>query len=335
MELKPKLITFLFPLIFVVNQIKAQEEIREFLVLGVEIAEEFTAAYAAPAAEGLMYGMAGGWYNSAQVRDKWQIEVSIVSNGSFVPSDARTYTIDTSQYENLTTINGEAEVEIPTILGGSATPITFVADVDGESYDFESSEGFGLADLNLLPNAFIQVKLGLPKATEFGLRVFPKINVSDVELGLFGFGLQHEFSRWIGALDTSPLAFSAFVSYTRLFADYNFETGGDVLGEGQEIDVRMGTWLFEMIVSTKFPKLNVYGGLGYVNGTSDTSLLGTYEIQTTTPLTFTDPFDFQNDVDGVRANLGINWRLGWFGLNGAYTFQGYNNFSLGLNFNIR
>ena len=79
----------------------------------------------------------------------------------------------------------------------------------------------------------------------------------------------------------------------------------------------------------------MYGGLGYVNGNSDTRLLGTYEIQTITPLTFTDPFDFQNEVDGVRANLGINWRTGWFGLNGAYTFQGYNNFSLGINFNIR
>ena len=125
------------------------------------------------------------------------------------------------------------------------------------------------------------------------------------------------------------------VAYTRLFADYNFQTGGDVLGENQEIDVRMNSWLFEIIASTKFPKLNVYGGIGYVNGDSDTSLLGTYEIQTSTPLTFTDPFDFQNKVDGLRANLGASLKLGWFGINTAYTFQGYNNLTLGLNFNIR
>ena len=89
------------------------------------------------------------------------------------------------------------------------------------------------------------------------------------------------------------------------------------------------------VTSTKFKKLNVYGGLGYVTGDSDTRFLGTYEVQTRTPRTFTDPFDFQNDVSGFRANLGLNLRLGWFGLNTAYTFQGYNNFSMALNFNIK
>ncbi len=282
-----------------------------------------------------MYGITGGWYNSAQVRDAWGIEISIVTNGAFVPSDARSFTIDTSQFDDLTTIAGEAVVEIPTILGGTLSPVTFVADVEGELYQFESPEGFGLADLNIIPNAFLQVKLGLPKATEVGLRVFPKIKLDDVEVGIFGFGAQHEFSKWIPALDTSPIAFSAFIAYTRLFADYNFQSSGDVLGENQEIDLRMNSWLFELVASTKFPKLNVYGGIGYVNGDSDTSLNGTYEIQTSTPLTFTDPFDFQNKVDGIRANLGLNLRLGWFGINTDYTFQGYNNFSLGLNFNIK
>ena len=335
MKSSPLFYLLIISIFFTFQTSRAQENIREFLVLGVEFAEEFTSAYTDPAAEGLMYGLTGGWYNSAQVRDKWQVEISIVTNGSFVPSDARTFTIDTSRFEDLTTIDGEAVVEIPTILGGSATPVTFIADLEGEFYQFESPEGFGLSDLNLLPNAFLQVKVGLPKATEVGVRVFPKIAVEDVEVGLFGFGAQHEFSRWIGALDTSPIAFSAFIAYTRLFADYEFETGGDVLGENQEIDVRMNSWLFELVASTKFPKLNVYGGIGYVNGDSDTRFKGTYEIQTMTPLTFTDPFDFQNSVDGVRANIGLNFRAGWFGLNTAYTFQGYNNFSFGINFNIR
>ncbi|MGI9545842.1 MAG: DUF6588 family protein [Flavobacteriaceae bacterium] len=53
------------------------------------------------------------------------------------------------------------------------------------------------------------------------------------------------------------------------------------------------------------------------------------------PLSFTDPFDFENNVDGLRANIGLNLRLGWFGLNTAYTIQGYNNFSIAMNFNIK
>ena len=326
---------FFTALVFVSTATHAQDNLREYLILGVEAAEELTSAYAEPAAVGLMYGMSGGWYNSAVVRDKWDVELSIVTNGSFVPSEARTFTIDTGRFEGLTTVNGEARVEVPTILGGSATPVTLIAEVDGELFEFETPEGLGISDLNLLPNAFLQAKVGTPWATEVGVRLFPKINIDDLELGLYGISLQHEFSRWIELLDQSPVALSVFAAYTGLSADYNFQTGGDVLGENQRMRLIMNSWLFELVTSTRFNKLNFYGGLGYVTGDSDTSLRGTYEVQTRTPRTFSDPFSFQNDVSGFRANLGVNLRLGWFGLNTAYTFQGYNNFSLAMNFNIK
>ena len=313
----------------------AQDRIREYLLLGVEAAEKLSAAYAEPAAVGLMYGMSGGWYNSAIVRDKWDVEISLVTNGSFVPSEARTFIIDTNRFEGLTTANGDTRVEVPTILGGSATPVTLIAEVDGEIFRFETPEGLGITDLNLLPNAFLQAKVGTPWATEVGVRLFPKINIDDLELGLYGLSLQHEFSRWIGALDQSPVALSLFAAYTGLSADYNFQTGGDVLGENQRMRLTMNSWLMELVASTRFKKLNVYGGLGYVTGDSDTSLRGTYEVQTRTPRTYSDPFAFQNSVSGFRANLGLNLRLGWFGLNTAYTFQGYNNLSLAMNFNIK
>jgi hypothetical protein len=327
--------SFFVAFLFIGKPVTAQDNVREYLLLGVEIAEELTAAYTEPAAVGLMYGMTGGWYNSAMVRDTWDVELSIVTNGSFVPSDARTFFIDTNEYEELTTLSGEARVEVPTILGGNATPATLVANVQGEIFQFETPRGLGVSDLNLLPNAFLQAKVGLPFATEIGIRVFPKINVDDVELGLYGIGLQHEFSRWIEFIDQSPVALSVFGAFTILDADYVFATGGDVLGENQRITIDMDSWLFEMVASTRFEKLNFFAGFGYVTGQSDTRLRGTYEVQTRTPVTFTDPFDFQNEVSGARANLGANLRLGWFGLNAAYTFQGYNNLSVGMNFNIR
>lgn len=326
---------FVFAITLSSAPLTAQERVREFLVLGVEAAEELTAAYAEPAAVGLMYGLSGGWYNSAVVRDKWDVEISIVTNGSFVPSESRTFFIDTNRYENLTTINGEARVEVPTILGGQATPLRLIAEIDGEIYEFETPEGLGVSDLNLLPNAFLQAKVGLPYATEAGVRVFPKIEVGDVELGLFGFALQHEFSRWIDFLDESPFALSVMGAYTRLGAEYNFQTGGDVLGENQKMRLTMNSFLVELIGSTKFKKLNFYGGLGLVSGDTDTKLEGTYEVQTRNPINLADPFSFQNDVSGFRASLGANIKLGWFGLNTAYTFQGYNNFSFAVNFNIK
>lgn len=317
------------------NRVSSQDRIKQFLLIGVEAAEEITAAYTKPAAEGLLYGLTGGWYNNGVVRDKWNVELSIVTNGAFVPSDARTFTINTERFDNLTTRSGEAVVRVPTILGGNATPATLIASVEGEIFEFETPEGLGISDLNLLPNAFLQAKVGLPYATEAGVRVFPNIDVGGVELGLYGISLQHEIGRWIEFLDQSPVAVSVFGAYTTLGAKYAFETGGDVLGENQRIKLDMHSWLFELVTSTRFEKLNFYGGLGYVTGNSETRLLGTYELQTRTPVTFTDPFDIQNEISGFRANLGANLRLGWFGLNTAYTFQGYNNFTLGINFHIK
>jgi len=328
-------IGFLGLSLFSSNLASSQDRIRQFLLVGVEAAEEITAAYTRPAAEGLLYGLTGGWYNSAVARDKWHVELSIVTNGAFVPSDARTFVINTDRFDNLRARSGETSVRVPTILGGSATPATLVATVEGETFEFDTPEGLGVSDLNLLPNAFLQAKVGLPYATEAGVRVFPNINVGGVELGLYGIGLQHEVSRWIDFLDRSPVAVSVFAAFTTLNAKYGFETGGDVLGENQRIKLDMDSWLFELVTSTKFEKLNFYGGLGYVTGNSSTRLLGTYELQTRTPVTFTDPFDIQNSISGFRANLGVNLRLGWFGLNSAYTFQGYNNFALGINFLIQ
>lgn len=316
--------------------VRSQEEIRDFLVLGVEIAEEITSRYAEPAAEGLMYGLTGGWYNSAVVRDKWDVEISVVTNGSYVPSNARTFIIDTRQYENLTTIDGDAVVEIPTILGGKRARVNFVASIDGELFQFQSPEGLGLSDTNLLPNAFLQAKVGIPAGTEVGVRLFPNITIDDVTFGVYGLSVQHQFSRWINWLEQSPVAFSVMAAYTRLDTDYNFQTGGDVTGENQKINVIMNSLLFELIGSTKFKTLNVYGGLGYVKGDSKTNLRGTYDFDVLSiPLSFTDPFGFENEVRGFRANLGLNLRLGFFGLNAAYTFQGFNNISIAMNFNIK
>jgi hypothetical protein len=63
--------------------------------------------------------------------------------------------------------------------------------------------------------------------------------------------------------------------------------------------------------------------------------LGTYEITAGGQVvSFTNPFDVQADISGVRFGAGANVRMGWFSMNLDYTFQGFNNISLGLNFDI-
>ena len=61
---------------------KSQDlDFNNYLLIGVEQAEDLTAIYLEPLSEGLTYGLTGGWFNSAVSKKKWSIELSLVSNG--------------------------------------------------------------------------------------------------------------------------------------------------------------------------------------------------------------------------------------------------------------
>ncbi|MCK8520763.1 hypothetical protein M0D21_04265 [Aquimarina sp. D1M17] len=314
----------------------SQDNLRSFLLVGIEFTERVASKYTEPMTEGIVYGLTGGWYNSAKVLEPWDIRVSIVSNGSFVPSEKETFLIDIRDIPNLNIAQNDSGIaQIPTILGGD-TELQFIATRDGEQFEFTAPEGIGLIDLNLLPNAFLQLKIGLPKSTELGVRYFPKLNIDDIGLEIWGLGIQHQISDWIPPLQDSKIAISGAVAYTTLLGEYNFVTDGFVTGNNQKIDAKLDSWLFELIGSTKNPVFNIYGGLGYVLGKSSVQLEGTYVIETNTEtLSFTDPFEVRNTVEGLRANIGASVTVKWFGINLDYTVQGFNNLSLGLNFKIK
>ena len=320
------------------NSLRAQENIDDFLVLGQVVAEEIIGRYMSPLGEGLSYGLAGGWYNSAKVAEPWSINLGLVTNGSFVPAEKKLFTIDTNEFDDLTTALGEAVVSLPTALGGGDLDnVTFIAQIEDETYSFEAPAGLGLLYANFLPNAFLQAKVGLPKYTEVALRLFPNIALgNDLQLGSIGLGVQHEFSRWISAIEKSPLAFSFFASYTHLGAEYNLSDEDDPVIDNQQIEFRVNSWLFELIGSTNFKVLNFYGGFGVLAGNFNTKLAGDYVIDLLVDsLEFKDPINAQSDISGVRASLGANLTLNWFSLNAAYTFQGFNNLSVGMAFRIR
>ena len=311
------------------------ENIKYFLALGVEAAEDITSAYTRPMEEGLMYGLTGGWYHSAKVKDKWKFSLSLVSNGTFVPNEKRSHTINVDNYDNLAINNGSGIIEIPTILGSTNSSIVLTLLHQTGDFDFEVPSGIGLLDLNMLPAPFLQASLGLPEGTELKVRFFPKVTIDQAKIGLFGLGVQHEFSRWFKGLKESNISLSALVAYTNLNGDYSLNNDGVVSGENHHLNYRLNSVLGELIASTNFPIYNVYAGVGYVTADTNTALKGSYDLNLPNrTLSFQDPFDMQNSISGIRASIGGTIRISWFMLNADYTFQGYNNLSIGLNFNI-
>lgn len=317
---------------------RAQENIEDFLLLGEVVATEIVERYMNPLGEGLSYGLTGGWYSSARVSKPWSIDLAVVTNGSYVPAEKKLFTIDTNEFGNLSTDSGEAVVSLPTALGGGDfDEVVFLAQIENEIIEFDAPAGLGLLYLNFLPSAFIQAKVGLPKYTEAGIRFFPKLDLgNELDLGIFGFGAQHEFSRWFRSLENTPIAFSVFAAYTRLDAQYKLGQSEVVTGGDQRVEFRVNTWLVELVGSTAFKVLNFYGGIGYLAGDTRTKMAGNYEIDLLVDtLSFQDPINAEGTNSGIRANLGAKLTLNWFSLNAAYTFQGFNNLSIGMAFRIR
>ena len=325
----------LFVLLIHCILMRAQDiDITPYLAFGQEAAQTLGSEYTSPFSESLMYGLAGGWSNSAVVNDAWKVELSVKFNGSIIPSSSKTFEVDVADFDNLEIVGGANRIRIPTIFGPKNSAVRLAVVVDEGRVEFDVPTGIGLTNLNLMPNAAIQGELGLGFNTEFKLRFVPKLTLDETDVTLVGVGLQHQFSEWIEVLRDSKIALSTSLSYTNFSALYEFESSGFVSGTNQEMDVRMRSWLFDFIASTKSPVFNVYCALGYVIGDSDIKLNGRYNVMLLSEtIQFRDPLNIDRDVYGLRFSIGGQIRLArWVSINGDYTVQGFNNISLGLNF---
>ncbi|TFG74169.1 MAG: hypothetical protein E4H26_08500, partial [Flavobacteriales bacterium] len=174
------------------------------------------------------------------------------------------------------------------------------------------------------------------KGTEIKARFLPKIKAQDGSVGLYGLGIQHEFTEHLPAGNVFPVSISGVIGYTHLDGTYDFTDSNIIAGANQTLDMSLNSWVFQAVASTKLPIINFYGSLGYHTGKSNTDVLGTYTVQSGPfQQTYTDPFSIEEKTNGFRANLGAKLKLGFFRLNVDYTLAEFNNLSVGINFGFR
>lgn len=320
----------------------AQSSINQLLAAGLDDAERFTNSYMAPLSEGALYSISNGWYNSAEAKPLGGFEISIVGNmASFKnKADKKAFLLNTADYENLQFVDGSNSRLVSTALGDIEGVRVFV---EGEiapgittREEFILPTGLASENLNFIPSGFLQASIGIFKGTEIKARFLPKIKTDEVAVGLYGFGLQHDFTKHLPADKLLPIAISAVIGYTHLDGVYDFTSTNVVAGQNQKIDTKLSTWSFQAVASTRLPIINFYGGLGYITGSSETDILGTYIVQSGPfQTTYIDPFSVQKKANGVTANVGAKLKLGFFRLNADYTVAAFNNLSVGVNFGFR
>ncbi|NND79185.1 MAG: hypothetical protein HKN53_04745 [Maribacter sp.] len=320
-------------------QAMAQTDINNILAAGLNDAEKFTTDYLSPASEGILYSMSNGWYNTADAKPLAGFEISIIGNmASFKnKDDKKAFQLNTADYENLQFVDGSNTKLVSTALGDIEGVRVFVEDENGlfrEEFDLPS--GLAAEGINFVPTGFVQASVGIIKATELKARFLPKIKSEDFGMSMYGFGIQHEFTKHLPADKVLPIAISGVIGFTHLDASYDFTNTGVVAGQDQRLEIKADTWVFQAVVSTRLPIINFYGGLGYLSGKSTTDVLGTYVVQSgPVQATYVDPFAVAKKASGVTANLGAKLKLGFFRLHADYVLAEFNTFSFGVNFGFR
>lgn len=321
----------------------AQENLEDLLAAGIEDAQLFATSYITPATEAMIYNTSNGWVQSANVKKPLRFEISLIGNATFVSDENKSFTLNTADYNNLQFRDGSTSKQVATAFGENDPDITVFAEVQNgvftEEVEFVLPQGLASANVNFVQSVFLQARLGLFKGFEVKARYFPKVEQEDVKVGLIGAGVQYEFTELLPADNIFPVAIAGVVGYTNLTGNYDFTDDTVIEGENQQFDLRQNSWLFQLQASTKLPVFNVYGGLGYVTGTSDFDVLGTYRVRGGIPLfettnEFKDPFTVRTKVSGVRGTIGAKLQLGFFGIHADYNLAEYSNISAGLHFGI-
>lgn len=317
----------------------AQENIDDLLAAGISDAQKFTTDYLSPATEGIAYGINNGWFNNAKSLKKYRFEISIIGNASFIKDEKKSFEMVASDYENIRFPDNSASQSVATALGHNDPDVTVIVTYDDPIFGNQEVElilptGIGSTNVNLIPTAFLQASFSPFKGTEIKGRYFPKIDTEDVKLGLYGIGLQQEFTKWLPGDKILPVAISGLIAYTQLNGSYDFTDTNIVDGNNQQIETEVKSMLYQLIVGTNLKVINFYGSVGYVDAKSTTDLLGTYIVSNgiISSDEIVDPFSIKNDISGMRTTLGAHLKLGFFRLNADYTMAEFNSASVGINF---
>ena len=331
---------------------KAQE--LESILLASEDASRLAESYVNPVIKGLMYSMNGGWYSTAKPHKKFGFDITVNASLSVVPDADKLFAFNQSDYEYLSTQNGETS--LPTLMSDDDSETTINVSIPLENGTFKVASfdmpgGIsGDLPLNAVPAPMVQAGLGLPSKTDIKVRFVPTLNFDDsVEANLLGFGLQHDLTQYLGPIEKLPFSLSILGAFTNMKVTYTIEddspTDGVSVNNG-ETEFKMDAFTIQALASLDFKIITIYGSVGYNNGKSTVRLKGTYGLEYdvedsngnvigTVQESITDPINLDFNANGVRATLGTRLNLAFFKIFADYTLQEYNTLTAGIALSFR
>ncbi|GAC1525975.1 MAG: hypothetical protein NVS3B15_01520 [Sediminibacterium sp.] len=314
-------------------------------------ANQYLNAYLEPFGKGEILNMGRGWFNTAKVHKKLGFDVSISAQLAIVPGDKESFLFRNADYTTFRLKNGATSATVPTFVGDkSFQTIVVNTNVNGKdvSYEFNTPTGIG-DDLkkNLpvlaIPLPVAQVGIGLFKHTDLKVRYFPKTNFSGTQVGVFGVGLQHEFSDYLPFIKKVPfLHLSGLAAFNSVTTNYDLTGKSNMEGSNQRAELKISAVTLQGIASVKLAIFEIYTALGITTGKANANLNGTYVVSYTDKssgqtykYTVTDPIALSYTNGGISNTWGVRLNLLVLKVFADYTFANYNGAGAGVAFSFR
>jgi hypothetical protein len=325
------IVSILFLICFLGFSAHSQQrsDIETLLRSGVQDVNTYLNHYIQPAAEGFAYSMGAGWANTAATHKAWGFDLKVGLSAAAVPGHMESFTFDPAAYSNLRVRGESGHTDLPTVFGNPSSGKTMEIYEQGFVVGtVDALPGAGLP-VNYVPAPIIQAGLGLPTGTDLKLRYLPSTTIEGTRVGILGGGIQHDLKQHIPGLRALPFRMSGLVAFNSLKADYALDQIENGRGE-----LSVNTWTYQFLLSKKLSIFTLYGSAGYISGTSDFDLLGTYYPSAELPPVI-DPISLSYAVGGAMGNVGVRIDLGPIFINTDYTFQEFNIITAGLGVSIR
>ncbi|MBK0384029.1 hypothetical protein I5M32_13755 [Pedobacter sp. SD-b] len=329
------------------------QQINNLINNGPSDATKLARAYFMPAFKGFGFGMNSAWYNSAKAKNLGKFDIKIQGTAALVPAQDQTFDISKLGLSNAASAKGNPVS--PTFLSdnNNAASVSLKDDNNNEVASIDLPKGSGI---KFAPSSQLQVTVGIIKNTDVSVRYTPQIGKETGKFGtlqVLGFGLKHEITKYLfpGKLDKIiPIDLALAFGYNQLTYNYKLpiadqqddqNTGRDL---GQKVDVKLSGFTVDAILSKKLSVFTPFVSVGYNSSQTQLKVLGDFIVNTginnglpPTPryTTFTDPVNIkQNDISGLRANIGFSLHLAFFRLYGSYSIGQYQAVSGGIGFGI-
>lgn len=356
----------LFVFLGVIQFSFAQTNVVEFIKAGAVDANKLFQPYLEPYAFALGDGLNNGWYNSADTHKFLGFDLAVSASAIQIPGSASTFDLSKINFSSLSIASGGTIA--PTIAGenisGPRLSVTdMVPDPNNpgelmlkELASFQSPPGTGV---DMVPVPMAQLTLGVLPNTDLSLRYVPTVNVAldkdDINFGMIGAGIKHNFLKSIPGLKDLPLDAAVFVGYSMIEAESTLSFTPQDYGSGitsvtftnaddQSLRITSSSLKYGLIVSKKLGPLTVFGSISQNSSKSTVDLLGKYPVVTALSNgdlvisdedALYDPIALEFENSNVSMDAGLRLKLAFFSVFGSVSKSQYTSVNAGVALGFR